>query len=134
VERRATQLELGPANAYQIKHVGIEDVESATAVHEHLGKARISDDGVDDERVLPWVWNSGRMIITIEGDSGVGPIKVGRHRRLGSVDLSALQLMTSLSVISHKPAEDHEAVVDDGEPAALVVAFVIIRLLPCISL
>jgi hypothetical protein len=42
--------------------------------------------------------------------------------------------MTSLSVISHRPAEDHEVVVDDGEPAALVVAFVIIRLLPRISL
>jgi hypothetical protein len=90
MERRATQPKLGLADTYQIKHVGIEDVESATAVHEHLRKARISDDGVDDERVLPQVWNSGRMIIMIEGDNGVGPIKVGRRRRLGSVDLSVL--------------------------------------------
>jgi hypothetical protein len=55
MEQCATQPELGPADTYQIEHVDIEDVELATAIHEHLGKARIGDDGVDDERVLPWM-------------------------------------------------------------------------------
>jgi hypothetical protein len=32
----ATKPELGPADTYQIERVGIEDVELATAVHEHL--------------------------------------------------------------------------------------------------
>jgi hypothetical protein len=36
------------------------------------------------------VWNSGRMIITIEGDGSIGLVEVGRRRRLGSVDLSVL--------------------------------------------
>jgi hypothetical protein len=53
VERCTTQLELGPVDIYQIEHVGVEDVEPDVAVHEHLGKTRIGDDGVDDKRVLP---------------------------------------------------------------------------------
>jgi hypothetical protein len=52
VERCATQLELGLANTYQIERVRVEDVEPPVAVHEHLRKARIGDDGVDDKRVL----------------------------------------------------------------------------------
>jgi hypothetical protein len=86
VERCATQPELGLADTYQIKHVGVEDVEPAVAVHEHLGKACNGDDGVDDKRVLPRVWNSGRMIVMIKGDGNVKPVEVGRRRRLGSVD------------------------------------------------
>jgi hypothetical protein len=84
------QPELGPADSYQIEHVGVEDVEPTAAIHEHLGKARISDDGVNDKRVLPWMWNSGRMIVTVEGDGDVGPVEVGRCRSLSSVYLSAL--------------------------------------------
>jgi hypothetical protein len=86
VEWCATQSELGLADTYQIEHVSIEDVEPTIAVHEHLGKVRNGDDGVDDKRVLPRVWNSGRMIVMIKGDGGVRPVEVGRHRRLGSVD------------------------------------------------
>jgi hypothetical protein len=130
----ATRPELGPVDTYQIERVGIEDVEPAAAVHEHLGKARIGDDGVNDKQVLPQVWNSSRMIVTIKGDGGVGPVEVGRHHKLDSIDLLALQLMTSLSVISCRPTEDHEAVVDDREPVALAVAFVVLGLLPYVSL
>jgi hypothetical protein len=53
VERCATQPKLGPADTYQIVRVSIEDVEPTVAIHEHLGKACIGDDGVDDKRVLP---------------------------------------------------------------------------------
>jgi hypothetical protein len=74
------------------------------------------------------------MIIVVEGDGDVRPVEVGRRHRFGSIDLSALQLMTSLSVVSCRPIEDHEAVVDDGEPTALAVTFVILGLLPRISL
>jgi hypothetical protein len=57
VERCATQPELGPANTYQIERIGVEDVEPVATVHEHLGEACIGDDGVNDKRILPWVWN-----------------------------------------------------------------------------
>jgi hypothetical protein len=90
VEQCATQLELGPTDTYQIECVSVEDVEPAATVHEHLGEAHIGNDRVDDKRILPQVWNSGRMIITIEGDGSIGPVEVGRRRRLGSVDLSVL--------------------------------------------
>jgi hypothetical protein len=58
------------------------------------------------------------MIVMVEGDGGVRTVEVGRHHRLDSIDLSTLQLTTSLSVVSYRPTEDHEAVVDDGEPQA----------------
>jgi hypothetical protein len=81
---------LGPADTYQIERVSIEDVEPTAIIHEHLGKARIGDDGVNNKWVLPRMWNLGRMIIVVEGDGGIGLVEVGRRHRLGSVDLSVL--------------------------------------------
>jgi hypothetical protein len=60
------------------------------------------------------------MIIAIKGVGNIEPVEVGRHHRLGSIDLSALQLTTSLSVVSHRPTKDHEVVVDaTGNPPPL---------------
>jgi hypothetical protein len=36
------------------------------------------------------MWNSGRMIISVEGDGSVGPVEVGKRCKFSSVDLSVL--------------------------------------------
>jgi hypothetical protein len=47
--------------------VSIEDVESAAAVHQHLGESRVADDGFDDQRVLAWVGDAVRVMLAAEG-------------------------------------------------------------------
>ena len=51
-ERGACQAELRSGDAHGIEGVDVEDVEAAASVHQHLGEALLTDDGVDDERVM----------------------------------------------------------------------------------
>ena len=42
-----------------IEGVDIGDVEAATSIHQHLGKALLADDGIDDEWVASWSHDMG---------------------------------------------------------------------------
>jgi hypothetical protein len=70
--------------------VNIEDVEAATVIRQHLGQPRVADDGIDNQRVLVWVGDAVRVILTAEGYGLLQPIKEGRRGLLGGEDLMSL--------------------------------------------
>ena len=54
---RLVGAKLVQSNPHELQGVGVHDVEAATSVHEHLGEARVANDGVDNERVPSRVWD-----------------------------------------------------------------------------
>ena len=52
----------------------------------------------------------------VEGDGGVGPVEVVRHRHLDRKDFPALPLVLSRCELCRRPAIDHVAVVNYEEP------------------
>ena len=67
--RARAELRLG--DAHGVEGVDIENVEAAASVHQHLGEALLVGDGVNDERVVTWSDNLGRMVSLIKSDRGV---------------------------------------------------------------
>jgi hypothetical protein len=55
--------------------LGVDDVEATAYVHEHLGEARVGDDGIDDERVYSRIGDVVRMVTTVERDGCFGLVK-----------------------------------------------------------
>jgi hypothetical protein len=51
-----------------------DDVEAAASIHEHLREARVADDGVDNEWILPRVQDVVRVIISVKGDGAIRPV------------------------------------------------------------
>jgi hypothetical protein len=72
--------------------VGVQDVEAATSVHQHLGEPRVADDEVGNQRVLPRIWDAIRVVLTAEDDGLLRPVKEGRHDPIRSMDLVPLAL------------------------------------------
>jgi hypothetical protein len=62
--------------------VCVENVEAAVVVHQYLGEPRVTDDGIDDQRVLARVGDAVWMILTAEGDGIRRPIEEGRRSLL----------------------------------------------------
>ena len=100
VEGRAHWAELRPGDAYGIEGVDIENIEAAASVHQHLGEALLADDGVDDERVVTWSGDVGRMISLIKSDRGIQPAKERGDGQLGGACLSIAYLVLTLGVDS----------------------------------
>jgi hypothetical protein len=67
--------EVRPCDSQKVEGLGINDVETAVFVHEHLGEACVGNDGIDDEwvdsRIRDVVW----VVIMVESDGHLGPIK-----------------------------------------------------------
>ena len=76
----------------EVQGVGIEDVETATSVHQHFDESGVADDRVDDERVLTGVWDIVGVVFPIEGDRLLRPVEVLRSGYLDREDLPALSL------------------------------------------
>ncbi|KAK8459837.1 hypothetical protein SEVIR_2G221866v4 [Setaria viridis] len=68
VEWRLAGAEAGAVNPHSVEGLGVEDVEAAASIHEHLDEARRADDGVDDEGVASWMPDASRVVGPIEGD------------------------------------------------------------------
>ena len=68
MEGRPRQAEFQPGYAHGVEGVGVEDVEAAASIHQHLGEALLADDGIDDEWVTSWSRDVGGMVPLIEGD------------------------------------------------------------------
>ena len=64
--RRGRESSLG--DVHGVEGVDIENVEAAASVHQHLGEALLADNGVNDERVVTWSGDVGRMVPLIKSD------------------------------------------------------------------
>ena len=65
---RTHKAEFRPGDAHGIEGVDVEDVEAATSVHQYLGEALLTDNGVNDEWVATWSSDMGRMVPLIKSD------------------------------------------------------------------
>jgi hypothetical protein len=114
-------LEAHPLDPQEVKGLSIDDVKTAIAIYEHLGEACVGDNGIDNKRVDPRVGDVVWVIITVESDGNLRPVKEEGGRRLHGEDLSAFSLALVRREACRGPSVDHEAVVDLGEPLILVV-------------
>jgi hypothetical protein len=74
VKRRRAGLDRGQIDLHEPEGLGVDDVEAATSVHEDLGKPDVADNGIDNERVLPWAWHTVGVVALVKGDGLVGPV------------------------------------------------------------
>jgi hypothetical protein len=74
VKRRRAGPDRGQIDLQEPKGLGVDDVEVAASVHEGLGKPDVADDGIDNERVLPWARHAVGVVALVEGDGLVGPV------------------------------------------------------------
>jgi hypothetical protein len=72
VKRRRAGPNRGQIDLQEPEGFGVDDVEAAASVHEDLGKPDVADDGVDNERVLPWARHAVGVVALVEGDGLVG--------------------------------------------------------------
>ena len=52
MEARARQMELRTGDVHGVEGVDVEDVEATASIHQHLGEALLTDNGVDNEWVV----------------------------------------------------------------------------------
>jgi hypothetical protein len=74
VKRRCTGPDRGQIDLEEPEGLDVDDVEVAASVHEDLGKPDVADDGIDNERVLPWAQHAVGVVALVEGDRLVGPV------------------------------------------------------------
>jgi hypothetical protein len=72
VKGRRAGPDRGQIDLQEPEGLGVDDVEAAASVHEDLGKPDVVDDGIDNERVLPWAWHVVGVVALVEGDGLVG--------------------------------------------------------------
>jgi hypothetical protein len=68
-------LEAHPLDPQEVEGLGIDDVKATTAIHEHLGEACVGDNRIDNKRKDPGIGDVVWVIITIESDGHLGPVK-----------------------------------------------------------
>jgi hypothetical protein len=126
VKGRRTGPDCGRIDLQEPEGLGVDDVEAAASVHEDLGKPDVADDGIDNERVLPWARHAVGVVALVEGDGLVGPVQVDWRRHLHRADLPALLLAVPSLGVRHLPTVDHEAVMDLGELLCFVVLLLVV--------
>jgi hypothetical protein len=60
--------EVRSGDSQKVEGLGIDDVKTTAAIHEHLGEACVGDDGIDDKRVDPKIGDVVWVVITVESD------------------------------------------------------------------
>jgi hypothetical protein len=69
------------------------DTEGCTvAIHEHLGEVCVGDDGIDNKWVDPRIGDVVWVVITVESDGHLGPVKEEGGCELHGEDLSMFPL------------------------------------------
>jgi hypothetical protein len=74
VKGHRTGPDCGQIDPQEPEGLGVDDVEAAASVREDLGEPDIADDGIDNERVLPWAWHAVGVVALVEGDGLVAPV------------------------------------------------------------
>jgi hypothetical protein len=92
MEAPGTGSELRPRDSQKVMGLGINDVETAASVYEHLGEACVGDDGIDNEWVDSRIGDVVWVVITVESDGHLRPIKEEGDRELHEEDLSTFPL------------------------------------------
>jgi hypothetical protein len=88
-------LEAHPLDPQEVEGLGIDDVKAAAAIHEHLGEACVGDNRINNKRVDPGIGDVVWVIITIESDGHLGPVKEEGGCRLHGKNLSTFSLALS---------------------------------------
>jgi hypothetical protein len=115
-------LEACPLDPQEVEGLSIDDVEAASAIHEYLGEVRVGDDGINNKRVDSWIRDVVRMVITVESDGHLRPVKEVGDRRLYGENLTPLSFVLACREVGRGSSVDHEAIMDLGEPPILIVA------------
>ena len=92
MKRRSGWAEVRLVDAHLVEHFGVHDAEAAASIHQYLGEPGVVDDRIDDERVLPGVWDIVGVVLPIEGDRLPRPVKVLESIYLNREDLPAFPL------------------------------------------
>jgi hypothetical protein len=66
-------MEASPWDLHHVEGVGIEDVESVAAIHEHLRESHIAHNRADDEREPARARHMVGMVTLVKGNSHLGP-------------------------------------------------------------
>ena len=123
VEWRGVVPQPGLTDPHEGQSLGIKDVEAAASVHQDLGETGFGDDWINDQRIAPGVGDPIRVILSVERDRALGPLKV-RGRGCGDcANFSEFLLPLTRSEASRTSPKDQETVLDFGEtfPLRIVV-------------
>jgi hypothetical protein len=110
-----------PLDSQKVEGLGIDDVEATATVHEYFGEARVGDDGINDESVDSRIGDIVWMVITVESDGHLGPVKEEGGCQLHGENLSMLPLTLAHRQTHRGSPVYHEAVMDLGKPLVLVI-------------
>jgi hypothetical protein len=88
IEAPNTRSEVCPHDSQKVEGLGVNDVETAATVHEHLGEACVGDNGINDECVDSRIGDVVWVVITVKSDGHLGPIKEEGGRELYGENLS----------------------------------------------
>jgi hypothetical protein len=88
IEDPDTGSEVCPCDSQKVEGLGVNDVETAAIVQEHLGEACVGDDGIDDEWVDSKIGDIVWVVITVESDGHLRPVKEEGGHQLHGEDLS----------------------------------------------
>jgi hypothetical protein len=79
--------EVRPCDPQKVKGLGVDDVKTAAPVHEHLGEACVGDDGIDNKWVDPRIGDAVWVVIMVESDGHLRPVKEEEGCELHGEDL-----------------------------------------------
>jgi hypothetical protein len=80
--------EVRSCDSQKVEGLGIDDVKTIAAIHEHLGEACVGDDGIDDKRVDPRIGDVVWVVIMVESDGHLRPVEEEGGCKLYGEDLS----------------------------------------------
>jgi hypothetical protein len=84
--------EVRPCDPQKVEGLGIDDVKTTAAIHEHLGEGCFGDNVIDNKWVDPRIGDVVWVVITVKSDGHLGPVKEERGCELHGEDLSTFPL------------------------------------------
>jgi hypothetical protein len=87
MEAPDTGSEVHPRDSQKVEGLGINDVKTTASIHEHLGEACVGDDRIDDKWVDPRIGDIVGVVITVESDGHLRPVKEEGGYELHGEDL-----------------------------------------------
>jgi hypothetical protein len=92
MEAPDARLEARPRDSQKVEGLGIDDIQAAATIHEHLGEACVGDNGIDNKWVDPRIRDIVWVIIMVESDGHLELVKEEGGGWLHGEDLSTFSL------------------------------------------